>query len=182
MTNFQEKTTSTEEIFQGSVISLQVDTVTLPNGNESKRELVKHPGAVAVIAQTSEDKLILVKQFRKALEKEILEIPAGKIDLGEEPIKTAERELREETGYTADSLSLLSSFYTSPGFADEIIYIYEATGLTRGEAQPDEDEFVEIVEADLVTAKRYAENHLIHDAKTMYALMYLELKQAKRQS
>ena len=100
MTKFEEKTIATEKIFEGKVINVQVDTVKLPNGNESKRELVKHPGAVAVIAVTNDDKLVLVRQFRKPLEKTILEIPAGKIDPGEEPIKTAASELKEETGYS----------------------------------------------------------------------------------
>ncbi|MDQ0205769.1 NUDIX hydrolase [Alkalicoccobacillus murimartini] len=182
MTLFEEKTIATEKIFEGKVIDLQVDTVKLPNGHESKRELVKHPGAVAVIAVTDEDKLVLVKQFRKPLEKTILEIPAGKIDPGEEPIKTAARELREETGYTAEGLSLVTSFYTSPGFADEIIYLYEATGLIKGDAQPDDDEFVEIEEVDLNVAATYMADQTIHDAKTAYAVMYLQLKQARNQS
>lgn len=179
MTYLTEKTISTESIFTGKVISLQVDTVTLPNGNESKRELVKHPGAVAVIAVTDEGKLVLVNQFRKPLEKAILEIPAGKIDPGEAPIKTAARELKEETGYTAKELELVTSFYTSPGFADEIIYIYEAKGLLQGVASPDADEFVEVTEVTLEQAQALVNDQTIHDAKTAYAVMYLLLKQAQ---
>ncbi|MCM2674210.1 NUDIX hydrolase [Alkalicoccobacillus plakortidis] len=178
MTKFEEKTIATEKIFEGKVINVQVDTVKLPNGNESKRELVKHPGAVAVIAVTNDDKLVLVRQFRKPLEKTILEIPAGKIDPGEEPIKTAARELKEETGYEAAELELVTSFYTSPGFADEIIYLYEAKGLTHGDAEPDEDEFVEIEEVTIEQARSYVADQTIHDAKTAYAVMYLQLNQA----
>lgn len=122
--NLEEKTLSTKQIFEGKIISVQVDTVQLPNGEQSTRELVKHPGAVAVIPVTKDGKIIMVRQFRKALEKEIIEIPAGKLELGEAPEVTAIRELEEETGYTTKQLQYVQSFYTSPGFADEIIYLY----------------------------------------------------------
>src|SRR5690606_25386888 len=125
-----------ESIFQGKVISLQVDTVELPNGNTATREIVKHPGAVAVVA-LYEDRLIVVEQFRKPLERSLVEIPAGKLEAGEEPLTAAKRELEEETGFTAASLRPLCSFYTSPGFADEILHLYLAEDLTSGEMRPD---------------------------------------------
>mgnify|MGYP001358277719 CR=1 FL=1 len=176
--NLEEKTLSTEKIFDGKIISIQVDKVQLPNGNQSSRELVKHPGAVAVIPITSEGKIIMVRQYRKALEKEIIEIPAGKLEQGEAPEVTAIRELEEETGYTTERLQYVQSFYTSPGFADEIIYLYYTDQLEPmlEKASLDEDEFVELMEVSLEEAETYMKEEKIHDAKTIFALMFLKLK------
>lgn len=173
---FEEKTIHSEEIYDGKVIKLQVDDVTLPNGKTSKRELVKHPGAVAVIPITKDKKIVFVEQYRKPLERSLVEIPAGKLEEGESPEVTAVRELEEETGYTTDKLTYVTSFYTSPGFADELIYIYLTTDLEPlEEAVPgDEDEFVELVELTLDEAMEYVKNQRIHDAKTNYAILYLE--------
>lgn len=176
--NLEEKTLSTKQIFEGKIISVQVDTVQLPNGEQSTRELVKHPGAVAVIPVTKNGKIIMVRQFRKALEKEIIEIPAGKLELGEAPEVTAIRELEEETGYTTKQLQYVQSFYTSPGFADEIIYLYYTDQLEPmiDEAELDEDEFVEVMEVSLDEAETFMKEEKIHDAKTVFALMFLKLK------
>lgn len=175
MKNFEEKTIATEKKYNGKIISLQVDDVTLPNGKTSKRELIKHPGAVAVIPITKDNKIVFVEQYRKPLEKSIIEIPAGKLELEEEPRATAIRELEEETGYTSNNLSFVTSFYTSPGFADELMYIYITDELKALEnpVEGDEDEFVEIVELTLAEAKQYVEEERIHDAKTNYAVLYL---------
>ncbi|WP_054710815.1 NUDIX hydrolase [Bacillus sp. JCM 19041] len=170
---FYEKTLQRETIFKGKVITLEVEEVQLPDGNQSTRELIRHPGAVAVIAVTDEGKVVLVEQYRKALGKSIIEIPAGKMEAGEAPEKTAMRELYEETGYKAETLTLLTSFYTSPGFADELVYIYEAKGLSKGIQQLDEDEFVEIRELSLEECAQLEREQKIHDAKTSYALLYL---------
>jgi ADP-ribose pyrophosphatase len=176
MSSFSEKTISTNSIFEGKVISLQVDDVELPNGKMGQREIVKHPGAVAIIAFTAEGKLVLVRQFRKPLEKEIFEIPAGKLEKGEDPLQCAFRELEEETGYTSKQCELLVTFYTSPGFADELIYVYEAGELSLGEAHTDEDEFVEVVAVTLEEALEMVKKEQIHDAKTMYAIMHWQVK------
>ncbi|GAA0296614.1 ADP-ribose pyrophosphatase [Gracilibacillus halotolerans] len=176
--SMNEKTLSTQKIFEGRVISVQVDDVELPNGKQSKRELVKHPGAVAIIPITSEGKIVMVKQFRKPLEKEIIEIPAGKLEEGELPEVTARRELEEETGYTTNKLEYIQSFYTSPGFADEILYVYmtnELKAMTE-KASLDEDEFVELMEVKLEEAEQLIKEEKIHDAKTVFAVMYLKLK------
>ncbi|KFZ39633.1 MULTISPECIES: NUDIX hydrolase [Thermoactinomyces] len=170
--NLEEKTIATQKIFTGKVIDLQVDDVLLPNGNVSKREIVTHPGAVAVMALNEEDKLVLVRQFRKALEKTILEIPAGKLEKGEDPMDSARRELEEETGYQAGRLEEVVSFYTSPGFADEKIHLYWATGLQRGTRNPDEDEFVELVELTMEECFKRIETGEICDAKTIFAVYY----------
>ncbi|GGC86750.1 ADP-ribose diphosphatase [Thalassobacillus devorans] len=178
MKKFEEKTIDTEKIFDGKVIKLQVDSVTLPDGNTSKRELIKHPGAVAIIALTEENNIVFVEQYRKALEKSILEIPAGKLEDGEAPEVTAKRELEEETGYTTDHLELVTSFYTSPGFADELVYVYFTNQLKRlqEDIAGDEDEFVEKYELPLGEAERLMEEKRIHDAKTAYALLYLKTR------
>lgn len=147
MNNFTEKTIKSSKIFDGKIISLQVDDVELPNGAKSKRELVKHPGAVAIIPITADGKILFVKQYRKPLEKTLLEIPAGKIEPNEAKEVTALRELEEETGYTSKKLAYVTSFYTSPGFADELIHLYYTAELTElaEKVAGDEDEFIEIV-------------------------------------
>ncbi|MDC1541874.1 NUDIX hydrolase [Candidatus Pseudothioglobus singularis] len=175
MKKFQETTIHTEKIFEGKIVRLQVDDVTLPNGKKAKRELVKHSGAVAVIAITKDRKIVFVEQYRKPLERTLVEIPAGKLEEGEDPKEAAIRELEEETGYTANNLQLLTSFYTSPGFADEIVHIYITDELEKLDNPPkgDEDEFVEVLELTLDEAKRYVEEQRIQDAKTNYAVLYL---------
>lgn len=177
MRNLEEKTISTKSIFQGKVISLQVDQVELPNGNTSAREIVKHPGAVAVVAITPEERLILVRQFRKPLEKTIYEIPAGKREAGEDPQVCAERELEEETGYQAKAWKHLVSFYTSPGFADEYLHLYQADQLTKGQGNPDEDEFVELVEWTLSECLHAISRGDICDAKTVAAILFWQNQQ-----
>ncbi|SDI96960.1 NUDIX hydrolase [Salimicrobium halophilum] len=171
---FEEKTVSSTSIYEGKIIDVKVDTVQLPDGNQSKREIVTHPGAVAILAITDENKLVMVEQYRKPLEKSLIEIPAGKLEKGETPEGTAIRELEEETGYTTDHIKLINSFYTSPGFADEIVYIYLADNLQRLEqtVEGDEDEFVTMKEVTIEEAEELEKNRRIHDAKTSYALMY----------
>lgn len=176
MNKFAEKTLSTKKIFDGRIISLQVDDVQLPDGNESKREIVKHPGAVAIIALTNDDKIIFVEQYRKPLERSLIEIPAGKLEANEKPEVTALRELEEETGYTTDKLDYVTSFYTSPGFANELIHIYYTNTLTRLDIPValDDDEFVEVHYLSLAEAEQYMLDNKIYDAKTVYAIMYLK--------
>lgn len=175
MKKFEEKTIQTTPIYDGRIIKLQIDDVTLPNGQTAKREIIKHPGAVAVIAVTEEGKLVLVEQYRKALERSIIEIPAGKLEPGEEPVVTARRELEEETGYGAQSLTFLQAFATSPGFADEIIYLFVAKGLYKidQKADLDEDEFVELLEVSLEEAQQMVVDQRIYDAKTAFAVVWL---------
>ncbi|WP_025675626.1 NUDIX domain-containing protein [Paenibacillus polymyxa] len=172
----EEKTVSTQPIFEGKVITVQVDTVELPDGSTGKREIVKHPGAVAVLA-LHEGKMLVVDQYRQAMGRCEVEIPAGKLEQGEDPMEAAGRELREETGYTAKSLKLLHSFYTSPGFADEIIHLYVAEDLERGEMEPDEDEFLELFEVTLEEAHTLIREGRISDAKTILAVYAWQLSQ-----
>lgn len=177
--NLEEKTVAVTPIFNGRIINLQVEDVVLPDGKMAKREVVKHPGAVAIIAQTNEHKIILVKQYRKALGRAIIEIPAGKLELNEDPSFCAKRELEEETEYICESIKFIQKFYTSPGFADELIYLFEATGLTKIEngLEKDEDEFIQLMEVTLEEAIQLMEQEEIIDAKTILAINYLQLKQ-----
>lgn len=176
---FEEKTLSRTPIFKGNVIEVEVQEVALPNGNTSKRELVHHNGAVAVIAFNGNGELILVRQYRKALEKAIAEIPAGKLEPGEEPLASAKRELQEETGISAGKWTELVSFYTSPGFANELVYVFLAEELNEGVANPDEDEFVERIDVTLDEAKEMIRSGDIHDAKTIYAVQIMELQKVE---
>ncbi|MBS2969500.1 NUDIX hydrolase [Metabacillus sp. KIGAM252] len=180
MEHLREKELSSEQIYSGKIIDLYVQEVELPNGKTSKREIIKHPGAVAVIALTSDGKILMVEQFRKALERTLVEIPAGKLEKGEKPETTAVRELEEETGYTAGSIDHLISFYTSPGFADELVHLYITEDLIplKNKASLDEDEFVELMEVTLEEAEEMVANGRIYDAKTAYAVQYLKLRQA----
>jgi len=164
-----ERTIRTEPIFRGRMISLQVDTVELPDGKTSTREIVRHPGAAAVLA-IHDDRLIVVEQYRKPLGKMQVEIPAGKLEPGEDPMETARRELEEETGWRAERLEPLYSFYTSPGFADEKLFLYAAHGLSPGSRAPDEDEYLNV---DMITyeqAEQYIREGRIGDAKTIIAV------------
>ncbi|EES72253.1 nudix-type nucleoside diphosphatase, YffH/AdpP family [Paenibacillus sp. oral taxon 786 str. D14] len=177
----KETTVSTEPVFQGRVISLQIDTVKLPDGTTATREIVKHPGAVAVLA-VHEGRLLLVDQYRQAMGRCELEIPAGKLELGEDPAEAAVRELQEETGYRCDKLTHLHSFYTSPGFADEIIHLYLAEQLSPGEMSPDVDEFLEVQEVTLEEALGLIAEGRIADAKTIMAVYIWQLKDARAQA
>lgn len=173
-----EKTISTEPLFKGKVISLQIDTVELPDGTTAKREIIKHPGAVAVLA-VKDGRLLLVDQYRQAMGRCELEIPAGKLEIGEDPMEAAKRELQEETGYQCGKITLLHSFYTSPGFADEIIHLYLAEQLTAGEMALDEDEFLEVIEASFDEVQMYIEQGRIADAKTIMAAYIWQLQRVK---
>lgn len=179
MKKFEEKTLRSNPVYQGKIISLKVDDVLLPNGKEAKREIVNHPGAVAIIAITEEGNLVLVEQYRKALERSIIEIPAGKLEPGEKPEYTAKRELEEETGYGCNDLQYLQTFSTSPGFADEVIHLFVAKDLYKIEekADLDEDEFVELLEVTLEEAEEMVKEQRIYDAKTAFAVLWMKANQ-----
>jgi ADP-ribose pyrophosphatase len=177
MNNLEEKTLSTKVLYNGKIIDLVLEEVELPNGKQSQREVVKHPGAVAVLAVTPDNKIVLVRQYRKPLNRSIIEIPAGKLEKGETPESCARRELEEETGYRSDQLVHLQSFYTSPGFADELIHVYFSDSLTEGAVKLDEDEFVDLMEVSLDEAIELVKTKEIYDAKTVYAIQYLQLRQ-----
>ncbi|TCS84072.1 NUDIX hydrolase [Tepidibacillus fermentans] len=172
---FVEKTVSSQQIFDGKIIKVFVDTVELPNGKHATREIVRHPGAVGILAVTKENRVLMVKQYRKPMNQFLYEIPAGKLEPGEDPKLCAIRELKEETGYVATNMTPFSKFYTSPGFADEFIHLFYAEGIEAGEATPDEDEFVELVELTLDESIEMIEKGKIVDAKTIISIYYLQM-------
>ncbi|WP_216830464.1 NUDIX hydrolase [Alkalihalobacterium elongatum] len=176
---FYEKTLKSETLYEGKIIDVVLEDVELPDGNSSKRELVKHPGAVAIIPVTKEGKIVLIRQFRKALERAIVEIPAGKLEKGEKPEVCAMRELEEETAYKTNQLKKVISFYTSPGFADELVHIFYTDQLEPGVENTDEDEFVEKIEVTLEEAEKMIETNEIFDAKTAFAVQWLRLRNQK---
>lgn len=157
-------------IFTGKVLTLNVDTVTLPNGVTIDLEIVRHPGAAAVVPLKDNETVVLIKQFRHAAGGFIFEIPAGKLHPGEDPRNCAIRELEEEVGYQAGKLELLSSIFTAPGFTDEVIHIYKASELTKGRQNLDRDEVLEVVEVSLRDAIEMMRVGKIRDAKTMVGL------------
>lgn len=168
---FEEKTMKSEKIYEGKILNLRVDTVELPDKKYGKREIVEHPGAVAIIPITDNGEIILVKQYRKAIEKELLEIPAGKLEIDEEPKTCAIRELKEETGITANQIEFLFEFYTSPGFSNEKIYLFIAKNLNYGEPAFDEDEYIDIITIKLEKLISMVNNGLISDSKTIIGIL-----------
>ena len=167
----KEKTISSDRIYTGKTISLRVDTVEIENRGYQKREIVEHLGAVAIVAITDDNKIILIKQFRKPIEQVIWEIPAGKLEIGESPKECAIRELKEETGYSAKNIKLMHKFFTSSGFSNQKIYIFLATGLTKGEPEFDEDEIIEKYEIDINEAHNMIIKNEIEDAKTSIGIL-----------
>ena len=169
----------TRRIFKGRVVTLDIDTVTLPNGATIELEMIHHPGAAAVVPMKEDGTVILIRQYRHAAGGYIYEIPAGKLHPGEDPKLCAARELQEEIGYRADSLELLTSILTTPGFTDEVIHIYKGTGLTKGKQDLDHDEVIEIVELSLEKALAQIIDGTIRDAKTIVGLQTAYLQQVR---
>ncbi|HZW82088.1 MAG TPA: NUDIX hydrolase [Candidatus Deferrimicrobium sp.] len=158
-----------EVMFQGRMIRLDRDTVRLPNGAETTREVVRHPGAVAVVA-LKDDSILLVRQYRYPIDQITLEIPAGKLDKGEAPLACAERELREETGYSG-KLTFVGKFYSTAGFSDEIMHLFLATELVWNPLAADDDEFLSVVEIPWQEALAMAQQSKFIDAKTILGIL-----------
>lgn len=168
---FEEKTVSSECIYKGAILNLRRDKVTVNDGGYSYREIVEHNGGAVAVALTDQGKVVLVKQYRKPMERVMTELPAGKIEKDEDPLETMKRELKEETGYTAEKLELMARFNPSVGYTNETLYIYLATGLIPGEAEPDEHEALEIEEIPLEEAVDMVVKGEITDGKTMTGLL-----------
>ena len=168
----EEKRLSTETLYSGSIVTLEIDQALLPNGDKAKREVVRHPAGVAVAALTSENELLFVRQYRYPMAEIVLEIPAGKIDdPTTQPLENAKRELLEETGAVGYSYVPLGAFYVSPGFTDEIDYLYMCR-VDHFESQKlDEDEFVNVERIPLDKAVGMALNNMIPDGNTQTAIL-----------
>ncbi|MGH7205821.1 MAG: NUDIX domain-containing protein [Nitrospiraceae bacterium] len=171
-------TKNVKNIYKGKVVVLNVDRVTLPNGATVDLEVIRHPGAAAIVPMKDDGTVILIRQFRHAVGGFIYEIPAGKRHPGEDPRDCAARELEEEIGYRASSFELLTSIFTAPGFADEVIHIYKGTGLTRGRQKLDHDEVLNVVELPIEKAIDQIQDGTIRDGKTIVGLqaVYLQMR------
>ncbi len=174
---FEERTISSEMIYEGAILNLRKDKVTVVNGKTSYREIVEHKGGVALAAVTKDKKMVLVRQFRKAAGKVVLEAPAGKIETKEDPKLTAVRELKEETGYTAKKIEHITSFYSSIGYSEEVIHLYYATDLSPGETDFDDNEALDVVEYDISVLKQMVIKGEIEDGKTIAAILIAAVKE-----
>jgi len=162
---------SREEIYKGKILTLVKDRVLLPNNKEADREIILHKGASAVVPVDEAGKIIFVRQYRQPIEEELLEIPAGLLEEGEDPLEAAKRELEEETGYRASQMRLICSMVSSAGFCNEIVHIYLATELYKGKQDLDEDEFVKIESYSLDDAIRMIFDGRIKDSKTIAGIL-----------
>lgn len=172
----EEKQLSSEYKFKGRIINLRQDTALLPNGNTATREVVEHPGGVCVAALTNDDELLFVRQWRYPYMEETLEIPAGKRDKkDEDPLECGKRELKEETGAIAKEYIDLHPLYPTPGYINEVIFCFLATGLTFGEQNPDEDEFLDVLRIPLDKAVEMVLSGEIKDAKTQIAVLKVKV-------
>ena len=171
-----EEVVSSRRVFDGTVVSLRVDRVRLSGGRVTDREIVEHAGAVGVVALDDGGHVLLVKQFRSSLGRMLLEIPAGTLGEGEDPRVCAFRELREETGYSAEEMEELYAFYSSPGFSNERIWLYLATALNAGPQMPEGDEIIEVVKVPLERALEMVATGEICDGKSILGLLAAQAK------
>ncbi len=166
-----EKILTTERIYSGRVVNLEVSEVELPDGKHQKREIIRHVGASAVVALDDDNRLLLVRQYRVAADKVMLEIPAGLLNPAEDPMAAAVREFQEETGYKPTNIQPLGGFHTAPGYTTEYIHLYFATGLVESRLTGDEDEFIEVERLTFDEAMSLINTGEITDAKTIIALL-----------
>ena len=176
----EEKTLSSRPIYDGRAVRLRIDTVRMPSGRETTREIVEHGDCVAIIAVDDEDNILLVNQFRKPVEKRLLEIPAGGIEPGEEPVDCVRRELREETGFLPQKLERLGGFYSSPGYCTEYLYLYLATDLVSSPLQAEDSESIRLVRVPLSEIPSLITSGSICDAKSIAGLLaFLEYRKQR---
>jgi ADP-ribose pyrophosphatase len=165
-----------KNIYRGRIVNLNLETVRLPNGATVELEIIHHPGAAAIVAMKDEETVLLIRQYRHAAGGYILEIPAGTLRPGEDPVVCAARELEEEIGFRPSALEPLATFFTTPGFTDEVIHIYQATGLMPGKQNLDHDEVLEVVEVPLREAIGRIGDGSIRDGKTIVGLQVVFLR------
>lgn len=169
----KEQTLSSKTIYSGKIINLRLEEVLLADGKTSTREIVEHPGAVAIIPVFANNDILLVRQYRKPVEQILYELPAGKLGKDEDPLACAQRELLEETGYSAREVTKIFDFYTTPGFSNEIMHIFLAQGLSSGSQNLDGDEFIQVERMPLNKLLAMVKNGEIKDAKTIIGILYL---------
>ncbi len=175
-----EKKLSSKLIYEGRILRLHVDTVELPNGKQALREVADHPGGVAIVAIDSDDNVLTVKQYRYVFSRVMEEIPAGKLEAGEDPRDAALRELREETGAAPERFTDLGPLIVSPGAYGEVLHLYLAEGLKLGEQSPDEDEFLDVVRTPFHEMVRRVIAGELQDAKTVAGILKVyAMRQAK---
>lgn len=172
--DLSEKRLDTAVVYDGNFIKVRKDHAQLPDGSVSTREYITHPGAVAILAMLDNGNLVMERQFRYAPQREFIELPAGKIDPGEDPLLTAQRELLEETGYVAKEWVHLATAWPCIGYADERMEYYLARGLTLQQRQLDEGEFLEVFELSLADTVEWVRQGKINDSKTIVGLFWLE--------
>lgn len=165
-----EKTVKENLCFKGKILTVFNDDILTASGNTAKREYIRHNGGVCVVALSENNEIYMVRQYRYPYKEEVLEIPAGKLELGENPLLAATRELREETGFTADKIESLGEFYPSPGYTSEVIYMYKATGLKLVGQDLDEDEFLSVEKYHIEELKKMILSGEIKDGKTIAAV------------
>ena len=168
---FFEKLVQSKTIYRGSAVGFLVDNVRLPSGRAAVREYLDHPGAVGVVAFVEENRVLMVRQYRYAVRRVTLELPAGKLDSGESPIQCVKRELKEETGYTARRFVPLLRYWPTPAFANEELHLFAAAGLTPGRSKPDEDECIEVEKIPFKKALQMVRSGRIKDSKTVVGLL-----------
>ncbi len=169
--DYYEKTIDEKHIYKGNIIDIYSQTVELPDGRTSTRDIVRHPGASVIIPISDNKELYLVEQYRKPIDKITLEIPAGKLDKGEDPMSCAVRELKEETGLEAKNIKHIMSIHSTPGFSDEVLHMYVATGLREGQSAADEDEFISTIKLPIEKLIRMIISGEITDSKTIIGIL-----------
>lgn len=169
--DFTEKTIATRDIYKGRIVHLVEDTVVLPDGSEAGREMILHNGGVGVIALDEDKNVLMVTQYRKPYDEMVLEVPAGKLEKGEDPLEAGKRELSEETGYKAEEFTYLGKYYPTPGYCSEIISLYLARGLSYVGQNLDEGEFVIVEKIPLAKLVEMVMNNEIPDSKTAIAIL-----------
>ena len=177
--HLEEKTLSSEQKFDGKVVKLFVDQVELENGETASREVIKHPGGVCILPLDEDNNVLMVRQFRYPTNKVLLEIPAGKMEYGEDHRECGLRELKEETGCTCDEFTYLGNLIPTPAYDNEVIHMYLARGLHGGEQKLDDDEFLDVEKIPLGKAAEMVMNNEIADAKTQIALLKTKIMLSK---